>query len=125
MQQLAYGGALLYETSQFDTSGAKVSPGDGALAAVTSQPLSRLNSVFITFCNTLNETDIKAGVQYVNTYRGYPSSRESFKGSLQIGSSQYPLRPVHGYGEAYFRLLRTLGLVGSMAHTLGISMDGF
>ena len=35
------------------------------------------------------------------------------------------MRPVHGYSEAYFRLLRSLGIVASQAHAIAISKQDF
>ena len=37
----------------------------------------------------------------------------------------FPMRPVTGYSEAYFRLLRTLGIVASQAHAIGPSREVF
>ena len=44
---------------------------------------------------------------------------------LTLGSTEYPMRPVHGYSEAYVRLLRTLGIVASQAHAIGASKQDF
>ena len=44
---------------------------------------------------------------------------------LTLGAQEYPLRPVHGYAEAYYRLLRALGILASQAHTIGISKPDF
>ena len=35
------------------------------------------------------------------------------------------MRPVHGYSEAYYRLLKSLGILASQSHALGISKEDF
>ena len=35
------------------------------------------------------------------------------------------MRPVHGYSEAYYRLLKSLGILTSQAHALGVSKKDF
>ena len=52
-------------------------------------------------------------------------SRDWLTLQLHLGSTSYPARPVNGYSEAYFRLLRTLGIVASQSHTLGVSREDF
>ena len=44
---------------------------------------------------------------------------------LTLGSTEYPMRPVHGYSGAYFRLLRTLCIVASQLHAIGVSRQDF
>ena len=64
----------------------------------------------------------------MNTFQGYGNtyfSANNLSLQLQLGSTEYPQRPCLGYGEAYFRLLRTLGIVASQAHSLAISRQDF
>ncbi len=64
----------------------------------------------------------------MNTFQGYddtPYSRNDLVMQLSLGNTEYPMRPVHGYSEAYFILLRTLGIVGSQAHAIGPSRNDF
>ena len=64
----------------------------------------------------------------MNTFRVYGDSAYSCDDlvmQLTLGSTEYPMRPVHGYSEAYFRLLRTLGIVASQAHAIGRSRHDF
>ena len=107
--QLASGGTLLYETTQFSTSEVFLSASlDGQLAASINKPVSRLNSVFCTFVPALTGPDKLAGRQIVNTFRGYgdfPFSRDNLVMQLTLGSTEHQMRPVHGYSEAHFRLL--------------------
>ena len=64
----------------------------------------------------------------MNTFRGYGDfaySRNDLTMQLSLGSAEFPMRPVHSYSEAYFRLLRTLGIVASQAHAIGPSRNDF
>ena len=64
----------------------------------------------------------------MNTFQGYGDtaySRNDLAMQLSLGSIEYPMRPAHGYIEAYFRLLRTLGIVSSQAHTIGPPRNDF
>ena len=54
-----------------------------------------------------------------------PFSRDNLVMQLTLGSTEYPMRPVHGYSEAYFRLLRSLGIVASQAHAIAVSKQDF
>ena len=127
--QLASGGSLLLETTQFSTSEVYLPLNQaGSLVASINKPVSRLNSVFCTFVPPLTAAEKLAGKQIVNTFQGYGAfaySRDDLVMQLSLGSTLYPMRPVHGYSEAYFRLLRTLGIVGSQAHAIGPSRNDF
>ena len=127
--QLASGGTLLYETTQFSTSSVFLPVNQsGQLAASINKPVSRLNSVFCNFLPPLTAADKLNGKQVVNTFQGYGDrdfSRDNLVMQLSLGSTEYPMRPVHGYSEAYFRLLRTLGVVASQAHAIGPSRNDF
>ena len=60
--QLASGGTLLYETSQFSTSSVFLPVNQsGQLAASINKPVSRLNSVFCNFLPPLTAPDKLAG----------------------------------------------------------------
>ena len=119
----------MYETSQFSTSEVFLpSSQAGLFSASVNKPVSRLNSVFCTFVPPLTPQGKLNGKQIVNTFQGYGNfeySRDNLTLQLNLGSTAYPMRPVHGYSECYFRLLRTLGIVSSQAHALGISRDDF
>ena len=127
--QLASGGSLLLETTQFSTSEVYLPLNQaGSVIASINKPVSRLNSVFCTFVPPLTADNKLAGKQIVNTFQGYGDfaySRNDLVMQLSLGSTLYPMRPVHGYSEAYFRLLRTLGIVASQAHAIGPSRNDF
>ena len=64
----------------------------------------------------------------MNTFQGHGDtaySRNDLVMQHSLGSTEYPMRPVHGYSEAYFRLLRTLGIMASLAHTIGPPRNDF
>ena len=64
----------------------------------------------------------------VNTFQGYGESdysRDDLTLQIQLGSTEYPQRPVRGYSEAYYRLLRGLGILSSQAHSLAVSKKDF
>ena len=70
--QLASGGTLLYETTQFSTSEVFLAASqNGDLAASINKPVSRLNSVFVTFVPLLSPADKAGGRQLVNTFQSY------------------------------------------------------
>ena len=76
----------------------------------------------------LSLQDKLAGKQAMTSSIGYgsfPFSRDHLQLQVQLGPTEMPQRPVTGYSEAYYRLLRTLGVVANQAHTLGISRDDF
>ena len=127
--QLASGGTLLYETSQFSSHTVFLPANQaGQFACSINKPVSRLNSVFCTFVPVLTQPEKNGGKQVVNTFQGYGDfaySRDNLTLQLSLGSTEYPMRPVHGYSEAYFRLLRSLGIVASQAHAIAISKQDF
>lgn len=127
--QLASGGTLLLEAAQFHSSEIFLFGNQsGQLAASLNKPVSRLNSVFCSFVPVLSPADKLAGKQVVNTFQGYDDfaySRDNLTLQLDIGSTSYPMRPVHGYSDAYFRLLRAMGIVASQAHTIAASRRDF
>ena len=129
MLNLHPGGTLLFESSMFSTSSVFLPVNQsGQLAASINKPVSRLNSVFCNFIPPLTAADKLNGKQVVNTFQGYGDrdySRNDLAMQLSLGSTEYPMRPVHGYSEAYFRLLRTLGIVASQAHAIGPSRNDF
>ena len=64
----------------------------------------------------------------VNTFQGYGEydySRNDLSLQLQLGSTEFPQRPVRGYSEAFYRLLRSLGILSNQAHSLAVSRKGF
>ena len=84
--------------------------------------------MFCTLVPLLSPADKAAGKQLVNTFQGYSDflgSHDNLVMQLTLGSTEYPMRPVHGYSEAYFRLLRTLGIVAPQAHAIGVSKQDF
>ena len=44
---------------------------------------------------------------------------------VRVGSSVLPQRPCRGYSEAYYRLLRSLGILTSQAHSIAVSKKDF
>ena len=101
---------------------------DGSFNASINKPYSRLNTAFVTFCPVLSALQKSAGFQVVNTFVGYGDkaySRDGLTLQMQIGSTEFPQRPAHGYAECYYRLLRGLGIVASQAHSLAISKQDF
>ena len=87
-----------------------------------------MNTVFNTFVPKLEQADKDAGKQVCNTFIGYglyPKSRDDLTLQLQLGSTEYPQRPVRGYSEAYYRLLRSLGILSSQSHALAVSKRDF
>ena len=87
-----------------------------------------MNTIFNTFVPMLSNQDKYAGKQVMNTFVGHgniPFSRDHLQLQTQLGSSEIPQRPVHGYSEAYVRLLRVLGIAASQSHTLGTTRDDF
>ena len=127
--QLASAGTLLYETSQFSQhEGFLPLSSECLFSASISKPGSRMNTIFNTFVPILSAEDKKAGKQVMNTMIGYGSTLNSANNlslQLQVGSTEYPMRPVTGYGEAYYRLLRSLGIVASQSHSLAITREDF
>ena len=128
-EQLASGGTLLWEGSQFSTSEVFLPVNvEGTFSASVSKPVSRLNTIFNTFVPRLDAADNAAGRQVCNTFRGYGESaysRENLSLQVQLGSTEYPQRPVRGYSEAYMRLLRALGILSSQAHSVAVSRNDF
>ena len=64
----------------------------------------------------------------MNTFVGYGDSYLSDQNlslQLSLGSTEYPQRPVRGYAEAYYRLLRSLGIIASQSHSLAITREDF
>ena len=93
-----------------------------------SKPVSRLNTIFNTFLPVLTQQDKEAGKQVCNTFQGYGGfdySRDNLQLQIQLGSTEYPQRPVRGYAEAYYRLLRGLGILSSQAHSIAVSKKDF
>ena len=87
-----------------------------------------MNTIFNTFVPILSAEDKRAGRQVMNTmigYGGFQGSANNLSLQLQVGSTEYPMRPVTGYGEAYYRLLRSLGIAASQSHSLAITRDDF
>ena len=69
--QLASGGTLLLETTQFSTSEVYLPLNQaGSVIASINKQVSRLNSVFCTFVPPLTVQDKVAGKQLVNTFSG-------------------------------------------------------
>ena len=128
-EQLASGGTLLWEGSQFSTSEVFLPVNtEGTFSASVSKPVSRLNTIFNTFVPRLDPADKAAGRQVCNTFRGYGESaysRDNLSLQVQLGSTEYPQRPVRGYSEAYMRLLRALGILSSQAHSIAVSKKDF
>ena len=84
--------------------------------------------MFNTFVPKLDQADKNAGRQVCNTFRGYGEteySRNDLTLQLQLGSTEYPQRPVRGYSEALYRLCRSLGILSSQAHSLAVSRKDF
>ena len=127
--QLASGGTLLLESTAFSSSDVFLPANQsGEFACSINKPVSRLNSVFCSFVPVLSAADKLNGKQVVNTFQGYGDfaySRDNLTLQLSLGSTEYPMRPVHGYSEAYFRLLRSLGIVASQAHAIAVSRQDF
>ena len=76
----------------------------------------------------LSNQDKYAGKQVMNTFVGHgniPFSRDHLQLQVQLGSTEVPMRPVTGYSEAYFRLLRALGIASSQSHALGTTREDF
>ena len=64
----------------------------------------------------------------MNTFVGHGEtdfSRNDLSLQIQLGSTEYPQRPVRGYSEAYYRLLRSLGILSSQAHSIAVSKKDF
>ena len=63
----------------------------------------------------------------MNTFIGYgdTDTRNDLSLQIQLGSTEYPQRPVRGYSEAYYRLLRSLGILTSQAHSIAVSRKDF
>ena len=73
-EQLASGGTLLYETSQFSTPEVFLPFSQaGQFSASINRPVSRLNSAFCTFVPPLTPQDKLSGKQIVNCFQGYGS----------------------------------------------------
>ena len=127
--QLASGGTLLLESTQFSSTEVFLPQNQsGQFACSVNKPVSKLNSVFCTFVPILTAADKLNGKQVVNTFQGYGDfaySRDNLQLQLSLGSTEYPMRPVSGYSEAYFRLLRTMGIIASQAHTVAASRQDF
>ena len=128
-QQLAYGQTLLWQGSMWDTHEVFIPLNtSGNFAASISKPVSRLMTVLNTFTPRLTQADKNAGKQYCNTFQGYgqfPFSRNDLSLQLHLGSTTYPQRPCRGYSEAFYRLLRSLGVYQSQAHSIAVSRKDF
>ena len=128
-QQLASGQALLWSGSQWDTHEVFIPVNtQGQFAATISKNASRLMTVFNTFVPRLTPADKAAGKQYCNTFQGFgefANSRNDLQMQLHVGSSVYPQRPCRGYSETFYRLLRSLGILTSQAHSIAVSKKDF
>ena len=100
----------------------------GPIRGNYQQNASRLMTVFNTFVPRLTPADKDAGRQYCNTFKGFgefPNSRNDLQLQLHVGSSVFPHRPCRGYSEAFYRLLRSLGILTPQAHSIAVSRKDF
>ena len=128
-QQLASGQSLLWSGSQWDTNEVFIPVNtQGQFAATIAKNASRLMTVFNTFVPRLTPEEKQAGRQYCNTFKSYGefgNSRNDVQLQLHVGSSVFPQRPTKGYTECYYRLLRSLGILTSQAHSIAVSKKDF
>ena len=87
-QQLAGGAPLLMHLQGWSHQQvflAAASTGDFNVSF--SKPLSRLGSIFVTMAPALGQPEIRAGIQYANTFAAYRQNRENFECYMKSGAS--------------------------------------
>ena len=76
-------------------------------------------------CPDLIPDQIADGIQYCNTFIGYPGNVDDFEAQLQLGSMRYPDAPIQGYTQAYWRALQALGIANSASHDIGVDLRSY
>ena len=122
---LARGDALLIHSQQMSNNEVFLSPSQGSFSVSLNRPVSRLASVFVSWCRELSAADIAGGRNYANCFDFFPEAAQGYEHQLAIASKHYPEMPVKGVAESWFRLQQTLGVSTSLAHSVGCSYSDY
>ena len=124
-RNLQEGGSLMLHTKLWNVTQVFVQPNAGDFEVTLSKALSRLATMFVTFAPELTDDERQAGEMYVNTFRMYPQAYETLESFVMVGSKRYPEFPVKGVTAHFWKLLSSLGVAKSLAHTVNTDVESY
>jgi hypothetical protein len=89
-------------------------------------PMSRAYTRLCGFVATFAQEPVAAGKNGLcNTFYTHAGSSETLSYRLQMGTKKNPDNDSVGYSEAWWHLLNSIGISGSLAHSTGVTYNDY
>ena len=125
-RNLLEGGSLTLHTKLWDCTQVYLPPANGGNFDVSlSKSLSRAATIFFNFAEELTDGQQAAGEKYVNTFRAFEACRENMESHVTVGSKKFPETPTKGLTGHFWRLVSSLGIAKSLAHTINVDREAY
>ena len=124
-RNLQEGGSLMIHTKLWNVTQVFVQPNAGDFEVTLSKALSRLATMFMNFAPELTQDEQQAGRMYANEFIMYPEAYETLESFVTVGSKRYPEFAVKGVTAHFWKLLSSLGVAKSLAHTVNTDVESY